>query len=636
MNGRRTNKKREHGDDRDEGDLRYLDVALEERLGGLTPPDLRHRLLAANKAQRQAAAQRVEDAAHLQGPTRPLWVAAAVVVLGLGVLFAVLHFTNASETGTVPIQDRGQDASQDASQDGALVRPTTKAEFLKHLRAVEAISIEVVTTRKHSHSLSRSRQSRLEIKDKVRVDELRDLMAKSLKPAVPAGWEWPNVILLHMKGGRHMRCSMYLLGAPRLGISGIGDWAMTDALANTLRPLIDKAERNARIREGVVFTRADLERTGPQAVPSDVEKLTCYMLMDDDLALLERFTNLTVLKLDGCSRTLEGPGMAHVARLRTLQHILLKNTAIDDESLAQLGSLPKLSQLNLTYATQITGTGLASFQKTGSLQRLYLSYCRKLSDAGLAAVAGIPSLDYLDLSGGRTGLVTAKGLMALSQAGRLTSLDLKGCPLDMDEAMAGFGNIRDLRVLDLSDTGASADSFTAFHFIHSPSIPAVRHPLRHLYLARCKQIDDKALEVISAYGGLFELDLQGCSAITAAGLDHLTKLHNLKRLHLNQVKITAKGCKHVAALPQVEFLDLSFSGVDDEGLGYIKNMASVTELKLTGARISDKGLALLAQMKRLGRLDLNACDGFTPGGAALLEEALTQCEIKLPGRFRRR
>jgi hypothetical protein len=65
-------------------------------------------------------------------------------------------------------------------------------------------------------------------------------------------------------------------------------------------------------------------------------------------------------------------------------------------------------------------------------------------------------------------------------------------------------------------------------------------------------------------------------------------------------------------------------------------MASVTELKLTGARISDKGLALLAQMKRLGRLDLNACDGFTPGGAALLEEALTQCEIKLPGRFRRR
>ncbi|MHC4078074.1 MAG: anti-sigma factor, partial [Planctomycetota bacterium] len=198
MNNKREHGKREHGD---EGDLRYLDVALEERVGGLTPPDLRHRLLAASEAQRQAAAQRVEDAARLQGPTRPLWVAAAVLVLGLGVLFAVLYFKNipsggaddGTDRGTAPIQDRGQDASQD----GALVRPTTKAEFLKHLRAVEAISIEVVTTRKHSHSLSRSRESRLEIKDKATVDKLTDLMAKSLKPAVPAGWEWPNVILLH-------------------------------------------------------------------------------------------------------------------------------------------------------------------------------------------------------------------------------------------------------------------------------------------------------------------------------------------------------------------------------------------------------------------------------------------------------
>lgn len=621
MSERWTRKTMDRDDDRD-----YLDVILEEKFGGVrTPPDLRHRVLATTPEQRRAA-MRAIDASSWR-PTRAGWVAAAVLLLGLSATLAVLFFSQKTDATKgdptpKPIQDKHK------KQDGVLVHPKTKAEFLKHLPDVTSISIGVITTTRHSHNLHG--ESKLDIVDKKQVSKLTGLIAKGLKPALPAGWKWPNTIDLHMLGGRYIRCSMYMLGrSPLLGISGIGNWAMSQELSDTLRPLILQAEEIARIREGVVFTRNDLLRRGKGAVPAGVYSLTCYALMDDDLSLLSRFTSLHHLNLIGCSKTLDGSGMKHVAKLVTLGEINLKNTAIDDDALARLGALPALRRLDLRYAAKIEGIGFRGFAKSKSLRELDLTYCPQLTDDGLSAVAKIPSLGTLNLSGLRLGKVTTEGLARLGKAKSLHDLDLSDWPLDLDQAMGGFGMLRTLRTLDLSDTSISADGFAAFQFIHGPDVPAAQYPLKSLDLSGCKAIDDKALEVVSTYSNLEWLVLSRCQKVTVDGLRQLTKLQRLTYLDLDGIKLTAEACKLVAALPNVEFLDLGDTGTDDEGIDYLKNMRSLHKLVLSNCdAITDVGLGKLSVMGTLRDLDLRYCDGISESAAEKLQAALPDCSVR--------
>lgn len=616
----------------DRGDERYLEVMLEEKVGRLSAPDLRHRVLAAPAGQRETLARSAETARRL--PERTALVAAAVLLLGLVVTIAVSLF-NREEPGRAPAEGESEER-ESRWQDPKLFRPKSKAEFLRRLKDVTSLSIEAITTKKHSHTFRRGGKTQPLIVNGVKLETLLARFGEGLQPALPAGWIWPNRIRFEMKGGRYMLGSMYTLGKPPLfAVSGIGNWAMTPKLAAALRPLVTGAETDARMREGVVFTRSDLKER-PGGIPSDVEQLSCYALVDADLELLARFRSVRILDLRGCSRTLDGAGMKHVAKLSTLRRVLLNNTAIDDAALAQLGSLPELGQLDLRYATKITGVGFRAFQQTGALERLDLSHARGLSDEGLAAIAEVESLAHLKLSGRRLGRITAEGMHVLGKAAGLESIDLSDCALDIDTALPGLGNLRRLEFLDLSDTNVSADGLIAFHFIHDPTTPASRHPLRAVHLARCKRIGDKALDVLSRYGKLKELELSGCVAITADGVVHLTKSMQLKRASLQQVKLDAEACKHLATLPLLEQLNLGFAGIDDACLARLKGSGSVTELHLAGNHhITDVGLAHLASMQQLVRLDLNACDGFTQAGVDRLEAALPRCEVSWPSRFRK-
>jgi Leucine Rich Repeat (LRR) protein len=94
----------------------------------------------------------------------------------------------------------------------------------------------------------------------------------------------------------------------------------------------------------------------------------------------------------------------------------LGGTALNDEGLAIVKTLPKVVQLDLKD-TQITDAGLANLAAIGTLNRLHLEKT-KVTDAGLAHLKDLGNLEYLNLYGTAVtdaGLEHLKGLKNLKK-----------------------------------------------------------------------------------------------------------------------------------------------------------------------------------------------------------------------------
>ena len=95
----------------------------------------------------------------------------------------------------------------------------------------------------------------------------------------------------------------------------------------------------------------------------------------------------------------------------------LGGTALTNDGLAQVKTLPKVVELNLKD-TQITDDGLAHIAGLGTLVRLHLEQT-KITDAGLAHLKDLGNLEYLNLYGTP---VTDAGLEHLKPLAKLKKL----------------------------------------------------------------------------------------------------------------------------------------------------------------------------------------------------------------------
>jgi hypothetical protein len=104
--------------------------------------------------------------------------------------------------------------------------------------------------------------------------------------------------------------------------------------------------------------------------------------------------------------------------VRSLESLCLRDTAMTDESVRLLGSLPRLASLDLRQ-NRLTNQALAHAARMKTLRALLVG-CEasnpSITDDGLLHLADLPLLEVLDLEGTA---VTEKGLA------RLTALDLK-------------------------------------------------------------------------------------------------------------------------------------------------------------------------------------------------------------------
>lgn len=180
-------------------------------------------------------------------------------------------------------------------------------------------------------------------------------------------------------------------------------------------------------------------------------------------------------------------GTAIFRNWKHLKRLNLHGTKITDSTLEILEGVPSLEWLDIGWA-QITDTGLDHLSSLTNLRALAMGG-NKLTSASLQVLRQLPQLEYLDIGGTQrtdSGLwsmlltddgvqaiasvtelrelrmagtsITGRGIAMLKTLSKLERLNLQGCKRlgeDAAEALTGF---RQLRNLDLKDSGLSTQA----------------------------------------------------------------------------------------------------------------------------------------------------------------------------------
>ncbi|MCE9525878.1 MAG: hypothetical protein K8R36_07470, partial [Planctomycetales bacterium] len=158
-------------------------------------------------------------------------------------------------------------------------------------------------------------------------------------------------------------------------------------------------------------------------------------LTDDDLAILDRATQLKWLALEG--QPITDSGIEHLCSHSQLRELSLKDTMITDAGLQHLGELRELTSLNLSY------TGI--------------------TDIGLKHLGKLNQIHILDLSNTR---VEGTGILQLDGLRGYVRLD--GCPVS-DEVLPGMGFPMSLAGISFAKTKITDKGFCKLRLSNSIS-----------------------------------------------------------------------------------------------------------------------------------------------------------------------
>lgn len=613
---------------------RLLESALEERFSAEHAPDLRHRILSASPGARREAVRNVDLAAG-RAPLRrsSRLPAAALLLFGFGLLWLVLQLRNA-----------GGENAPDVAGEIRLLRPTDVAEFSRLLANVDRISIRSLVSQEKSVDLSSGPGGMIEIETAGQVTELKKAMLASTEAHPVAGWNWLHRINLHLADGQVMHASLYMFGEQRWAVDGLGDLRASAGLNERLRPLIAAAEFDARSRQGIIFGGDELRNEGD--FPSDLSKLVCFDLVDEDLPSLARFARLTSLDLSGSAANLSSEALAAGPLLADLRELRFRQGMVSNSVLESLAKLSRLEILDLSGTAWLPsnlgkkpagtaklsaqelaklkeqttkeppGGGFAAFVPGGRLRELDLSYSDLRSDQALGALSRFANLQRLNLRGRESGWFTAEGLRSLGRSSSIEDLDLRDLTCDLDAALAHWQSFDSLRVLQL---GASK--------IGSVGVENLPAGLLELDLTRCRQLSDAGVLAVARLKHLQSLSLQD-TGVSAKSLAALAGLSDLRRLNLRGLKLSGEAGLWLSRLQNLQSLDLGFTATDDRMLLTLSQVPSLQELILVACDdFGDVGLAALGSASSLRLLNLKLCDGFTAEGLAAFAKLLPDCQL---------
>jgi Leucine-rich repeat (LRR) protein len=180
-------------------------------------------------------------------------------------------------------------------------------------------------------------------------------------------------------------------------------------------------------------------------------------------------------------------GAAVLRNWKHLKRLNLRGTKITDSTLEILGSMPAIEWLDIGWA-QITDTGLDHLSTLTHLRWLTMGG-NKLTDTALQFLRQMPQLEYLDIGGTQrtdSGLwsvslndagaqaiasvselrelrlngtnITGRQLAMLKGLGKLERLSLQGCKRLRDDTAGVLAEFKQLRTVDLKDSGVTADA----------------------------------------------------------------------------------------------------------------------------------------------------------------------------------
>ena len=169
----------------------------------------------------------------------------------------------------------------------------------------------------------------------------------------------------------------------------------------------------------------------------------------------------------------------------------------------------------------------------------------------------------------------------------------------------------------LTDSSISDDDLAAFHDLHSLVSAEFNATLADT--THKPRITDAGLEHIARWKNLRRLQLVGLP-ITDDGLRQLVHLSELRSLQLGGTKVRGKG---LTALRNLDWLRMDATPVQDDDLQHIARLDNLEQLYLDSTDISDAGLRHLAGMKRLRILNVH--------GTKVTAEGVAWLQAKMPG-----
>lgn len=131
-------------------------------------------------------------------------------------------------------------------------------------------------------------------------------------------------------------------------------------------------------------------------------------------------------------------------------------------------------------------------------------------------------------------------------------------------------------------------------------------PNLSVLMLRGTQATDEGLRHIGELTRLEELYIFNAAAVSDAGVTHLARLRNLKKVQIDHARITDVGLRVLCGLHKLEDMWLQGNGFTDAGITELKRLGNVKKLclGLGTTRISDKGLESVKHLKNLELLDL--------------------------------
>lgn len=584
---------------RDEAMDRRLDWALGESEGGAVPPDVSKLVLA-----RLAAGDVVDlDEAPSR---RHRWLAAAVMLFGIGVVVAVAVMQRGGKVEPVaPLQ-------QPVTPQGATPEQPLEVRTPEDIRAHP--------TAKHVRLLDASAKVMAAVPllvdcETLDVDRyLQDLFHHTSRLVPLVGPEQRAAMLdddglsaiskltklrvLRIAGNERIQGEglRHLAQLPLLADLDLRQLRIEDA-ALTFLPTLASLRR-LRLDENLGLTAASLESITQCKSLRRLSLERCPQLNGADLAKLGRMTWLEELELTGVTGTQLLTTMDDSdARWKALcdraaEATFLDGGCVDDRALAGLQPLTQVRRLALRQGT-FTSEGLAALlSKLTQLESLDLTGCAFFASADVASLpTGLRELVLRD--GAKVDDATVAATLA--RCPRLQKLDVAGCRMVSPPVLEQLRQKqlpKDVQPRPIADTAtwvtvnsrAALEAATRNNWADAAWIEGVH--LDDTCLPVLRQL--KRLEGLRLVVRRFHSEDPPPRAISGDAIQFLGELTNLRVLHLEHQEL-----------------------LSNQSLNFLAKLTQLTELRLSGFDTMDGVFVAIEKLPRLQRLELDANFGFS-------------------------
>jgi len=366
---------------------------------------------------------------------------------------------------------------------------------------------------------------------------------------------------------------------------------------------------------------------------TEVQTVVLTGIDDHGLRALSNLDNLRTLDISSVLVTKRG--LAHLARLSTLQSLRIRGARIGDEDLRLLKPLGNLASLDVGDS-QVTAEGIAWVKETWPKIRLLETRFPSVPEEQ-EAIARLSRLN-VRFSADREGYVrsaylvgresTNEHLLQLAVFSRLRLINVENSSVtalgaaEIRRRLPGVKVIPNLReplpeeaeaARRLMSAGFSLnfnnDGFVSSAHCQDDSLPAEAFaPLAELRQLRSvtsssANVTDQVVEHLSSATRLSNLSFPN-SRLSDAGLSHL-RGKPLRRLTLGGPGITDDGLAALADTHDLRWLTLTHISLNSDGLRHLKDCARLGSIDLSGSRVRDISLTEVAHLKQLTSLNLS-------------------------------